>query len=170
VRHLAGGLAAVILALSSSPAIGQELRPPGAGGRPELEQRFRQRMAQVVKNRVGLTDEQMRQLGPVSRKYEDERRKLHQEERLARMTLRRNLLTPDSADQPETARLIDQLMAIQRRRLDLLAAEQRELAAFMSPVQRAKYLVLQDQLRRQLEERVRRQERRARIAEPVRRP
>ena len=40
-------------------------------------------------------------------------------------------------------------------RLDLQAEEQKEFAQFMTPVQRAKYSALQDQLRRRMQDLVR---------------
>jgi hypothetical protein len=41
---------------------------------------------------------------------------------------------------------------VQRRRLDLAAEEQRELATIMTPVQRARYLALQETVRRRTDE------------------
>jgi hypothetical protein len=58
--------------------------------------------------------------------------------------------TPDSAV-VETA--IRQLIAVQKRRVELMEAEQRELAGFMTPVQRARFMALQEQMRRRLEQR-----------------
>ena len=43
----------------------------------------------------------------------------------------------DSANQDRVARYVDQLIDVQRRRIDLLSREQRALAAFMTPTQRA---------------------------------
>jgi hypothetical protein len=41
---------------------------------------------------------------------------------------------------------------VQRRRLELATEEQRELAAIMTPVQRARYLALQETVRRRADE------------------
>ena len=66
----------------------------------------------------------------------------------------------DRAVQDSVARMIDRAIALQRQRLDLVAQEQRELSSFLTPVQRARYLDLQERLRRRVEE-LRRQQRRA---------
>jgi hypothetical protein len=120
--------------------------------RQALEQRLRQRMAAVVQQRLGLTADQMRRLGEVNRDMEAQRRLLHQQERDVRIGLRAEVMRGDSANQDRVARFVDQLIEVQRQRIDLVGREQRALAGFMTPVQRAKYLALQDQLRRRMEE------------------
>lgn len=137
-------------------ATGAEAQRPGPDSAPArrqaLEQRVRQRMAAVVKERLGLSDDQMRRLGEVNREIEGQRRLLNQQERDLRVGLRAELIRGDSASQDRVARVVDQLIDVQRRRIDLLSREQRALAAFMTPVQRAQYLAIQDQLRRRMEE------------------
>lgn len=49
------------------------------------------------------------------------------------------------------AAALDRLLQVQRSRLDIVAEEQRDLAAFMTPVQRARYAALQEQLRRRVQ-------------------
>ena len=123
-------------------------QPPGPG----LEQQFRERLAQVVKNRLNLDEAQMQQLRQVNARVERQRAQLLREERQVRMTLRSQVLAGDSADQPRVAQLLDEALRIQRRRLDLVEAEQRALSGFMTPVQRAQYFAIQDELRRRLED------------------
>ena len=57
-----------------------------------------------------------------------------------------------SPDQARISALLDQMLDAQRQRLDLVRQEQNDLARFMTPLQRAGYLALQDQLRRRIEE------------------
>lgn len=119
--------------------------------RAATQDRIRERVARLLRERVGLSDDQLRRLAPVSRSFEARRQTIFREERTTRQALRREL-SAESADQPRVAAHIDQLLALQRRRLDLAADEQRELAAFMTPVQRARYLALQEHLRRRAED------------------
>ena len=70
------------------------------------------------------------------------------QEREERLTLRRDILAGASADQDRVATALDRVLELQRRRAQLQIDEQRALAAFMTPVQRAKYAALQEQLRR----------------------
>ncbi len=137
----------------SSVAEAQRPGPDSAPGRRQvLEQRVRQRMAAVVKDRLGLSDEQMRRLAEVNRDIEGQRRLLNEQERDLRVGLRAELMPADSANQDRVARFVDQLIDVQRRRIDLLSREQRALAAFMTPVQRAQYLAIQDHVRQRMEE------------------
>jgi hypothetical protein len=53
---------------------------------------------------------------------------------------------------------MDRAIRVQRSRLDLLETEQRELSAFLTPTQRAKYMGMQEQLRRRADEMRRRAE------------
>ncbi|HEY2898010.1 MAG TPA: hypothetical protein VGJ12_12805, partial [Gemmatimonadaceae bacterium] len=46
----------------------------------------------------------------------------------------------------------DVLVDVQRQRIDLFAREQRDLARFLTPVQRAKYATLQEGLRKKVEQ------------------
>jgi hypothetical protein len=109
-------------------------------------------MATEVQQRLGLNAEQMRRLGELNRDIEPERRQLNEQERDARIALRGAMAFGDSADQDRVARSVDQLIDVQRRRIDLLSREQRALAAFMTPIQRARYLVFQDQVHRRMED------------------
>jgi hypothetical protein len=72
--------------------------------------------------------------------------------RPARQALRAEVLAGDSADQAKVSALLDRALRIQRQRLDIAQREQRDLAAFMTPVQRAMYVAIQDDLRRRLED------------------
>jgi hypothetical protein len=141
------------LGLLSGVAGAQRPGPDSAPARREmLEQRVRQRMATVVRERLRLSDDQMRRLGEVNRDMEAQRRQLNEQERNLRVGLRAELVRGDSASQDRVARIVDQLIDVQRRRIDILAREQRALSSFMTPVQRAQYLAIQDQLRRRMEE------------------
>jgi Spy/CpxP family protein refolding chaperone len=145
-----------VVALLAAATLGL---PAGVPGQPparqqapaEVRDRIRQRFARLLRERVGLSDDQLRRLAPISRGFDARRQTLFREERAVRQALRRELGAA-SPDQARIAAQIDQLFALQRRRLDLAAEEQRELATFMTPAQRARYLALQEHLRRRAEE------------------
>ena len=123
-----------------------------AEARAGLERQFRERFAEVVRRRLSLNDAQMQQLGQVNNRYERERMMLLREERQMRQALRQEVLAGDSAEQAKVAELLDRALRIQRQRLDITERGQRELAGFMTPVQRAMYVGLQDDMRRRLED------------------
>jgi hypothetical protein len=146
------------LALLASHADAQQvarrpraLAPQAALPRQQLEARLRQGLWRITKNRVGLTDDQMNRLAQSSRAFDDRRRRLALEEREQRQLMRREILAGPAADQSRVAAALDRVLRIQRERIDLQAEEQRAFTEFMTPVQRAKYAALQEQLRRRAE-------------------
>jgi hypothetical protein len=149
-------LALLALLLAAAPARAQgggRLREPrvGAPGRQQLETRLRQRLWTITKNRVGFSDEQMNRLAQTSRRFDTRRRELAIDERQQRQLLRREILSGSAADQAQVATALDRVLQIQRQRIDLQIEEQRAFAEFMTPVQRARYAALQEQLRRRAE-------------------
>jgi periplasmic protein CpxP/Spy len=147
-------LFALLLLAAAAGSAGAQ-RPDDEPGpqREQLEARFRQAFARAVRERVGLSEDQMRRLGPINERFADERRRLQMEERTARMAVQRALRTPELADSADVARNLDRLLEVQKRRVELLQSEQRELAKVMTPIQRARFMALQEQLRRQVEQR-----------------
>ena len=141
-------LAAVTPAISAQPNT-----PPGQAPRREmLEQRLRERTGDLVKRRLQLSDAQMKQLQAANQQFEQQRGTLLMREREIRRSLRSEILAGDKANQNRVAQLLDQTMQLERRRLDLVQNEQRELAKFLTPVQRAKLFGLQNELRRRAQE------------------
>jgi hypothetical protein len=126
-----------------------------AAKRQLLEQQVRQRMWRVAKQRIGFTDEQMLRLESSSQRFDQRRRELAQQEKAQRVQLRSQILADSAANQSAIATSLDKLHDLQRQRLELQSDEQKEYATFMTPLQRAKYLALQEQVRKRLQELVR---------------
>lgn len=137
---------------SPAPGRAAEQRTADSASRMRLEGEIRRGFARAVRQRVGLSDEQMRQLGPMTQRYEQQRRRLQLEERETRLSLRSELRDYQAADSAKIGRLLQNLIDIQKRRVQLLESEQRDLAAIMSPLQRARYMALQEQVRRRMEQ------------------
>lgn len=156
-RLIANALAVTLLSGALVRADAQVRTPPparreqAAPRRQQLEQQLRRRLWSVTKERVGLTDAQMSSLGQTTQKFDARRRSLNQAERAQRQVLRSQILAADKADQGRVAAALDTLQQLQRQRLDIQGEEQAELAKFMSPLQRAKYVALQEQVRRRVE-------------------
>lgn len=118
--------------------------------RANLEQQVRERMAQVTRQRLGATNEQMAKLQATNSKFDDMRRILVAQERDVRMSLRDEMLHPDSARQGQVGALLDRVIKTQRQRVDIEEQEQKELATFLTPLQRAKYFALEQQIRQRV--------------------
>ncbi len=115
--------------------------------RDAMKKRFQERFGALIKERLLLSDSQAVRLGETNRRFEEQRRTLIQQERDVRMSLRDELLA-QSANQERISALLDRAIRVQRQRVDLLEAEQRELARFLNATQRAKLLGMQEQMRR----------------------
>jgi len=145
-------LLSMVLALgatsvSAQPVRGTNANPP----RPELEQQFRQRLARLAQTRIGLTDAQMAQLEQSSARYAPQLSALTKQERETRRQLRVEL-TATQPNQQHVSDLLDASLRFQQQRINLIQAEQKDLARFMTPVQRARYISLQQQFRRRTQE------------------
>ena len=151
-------LGAQVAVAQGGPPVGQ----PPAGGtrgmrphdprRQELEKRFQQRVENMVRQRLQLTDEQAVKLREVASRAEESRRILRRDEMRARQSMREELLSGDNSNEARVVELLDQMPRLERRRLELLEQEQREISRFLTPIQRARYFALQDELRRGMQE------------------
>ena len=134
-------------------AVGAGAQPARANlqQRPALEQALRQRMATVTRQRLGLTDQQMTQLEQSNSRFGPQLMQLIASERETRRQLRLELTSP-TPNQQHVSTLIDQTLSLQKQRVSIVEAEQKDLARFMTPVQRAKYVALQAAFRRRAQE------------------
>lgn len=145
-------IAAFFATASASAQNPQKQAPPMNPRREMLEQRLRERTGEIVKRRLELTDDQMKRLQATNSQFEKQRGDLIMREREVRRELRLQVASGDNANQNRVAQLLDQAMVLERQRLDLVQNEQRELAKFLTPVQRAKLFGLQNELRRRAQE------------------
>ena len=144
-------LHAIVLAVAVvAPGAVRAQRDSLPVARPLLEQRFRDRIAGVLQRRLDLSDRQLAQLDEVERRLAPRRAELLDEERRVRRGMRDALesAATDEAVQARVATLLDRALQVQRRRLELHESEQRELATVLTPVQRARYFGLMEQMRR----------------------
>ena len=165
-----GSFAALALLLGSSAASLEAQTPvarSGGGGRSqgaqgapatpaeraELERRFRENFAAAVKNRLQLTDDQMTKLTAINQRLDAQRRQLFQQEREARVGLRTELANPaDRINQQRVGELLETVLRLQRSRLELVEREQRELSAFLTPEQRARYQGFVESMQRRIDD------------------
>ena len=149
---MAGALVLSPLSMSEAQRGDRERNRDGRQNREQLEQRFRRNLANLLRTQLGLTDEQMRQLSEVNQRFDVQRREVMRREIQTRRGLRNDVVKRDSADADRIEQLLADQFKIDRERIDLTEAEQRELSKFLTPVQRARYLGVQEQIRRQMED------------------
>ena len=134
-------------------AVQQDEVPAGQPNRNlQLQQQIRRTLWRVTTQRIGFSDEQMLRLERTSQRFDQQRRGLAVEEKAQRVAMRFEILADSGANQANIATALERLHAVQQRRLDLQAEEQREFATFMTPLQRGKFMALQEQVRRRLQE------------------
>lgn len=122
------------------------------GDRTALEQQFRERTAKLVQQRLGLNDAQLAKLEQSNSKFAPQLRQLAAQERDIRFQLRQEMMAGNSANQQHVSDLLDAAIRMQRQRLGIVEAEQKELAGFLTPVQRARYIALQAQFGKRAQE------------------
>lgn len=115
--------------------------------RAVLERQVRERATQITRQRLGLSDTQMQQLERVNTRFAPQLGSVAMEERDTRKQLRQQMMAGAQADQSRVSALIDASIRLQKQRIALIEAEQKELAGFLTPVQRARYIALQAQFR-----------------------
>ena len=125
--------------------------PANPAQRARLEQQIRTRMGKRVREALGLNDVQVAKLTELTRRYEEKHRVLQDQERDVRMSLREEVLRADTTRGAQMNALLDRYIRNERQRVDLAEQEQKELAAFLTPLQRAKYFGLQEVIRNQIQ-------------------
>ena len=130
------------------------LQQPGAQANQQaLARQVRQAFNVLVRRELDLDDAKARQLQTVERQYQQQRGQVQRDERAARLALKAAMedTTSGRVDQAKVAQYMDQLVQAQHRRADLLEAEQKDLSSFLTPLQRAKYQALREQLNRRIQ-------------------
>ena len=152
-------LAGLFPMLATAAPLGLSAQQTGRGdrmpsqNRAELDQRFKERLATFMQKQLGLSDEQTRRMSEVNQRYEARRMDLVRREHDARVAMRRQLLdsTGVAPNEERVAQLLQDLGRMEHERLDLNDAEQTDLAKFLTPSQRARYVGIQEQVRRRIE-------------------
>ena len=146
-------LTTLALTVSGAAAYAQPVTVPATKAeRPVLEQQFRERVAKLTRDRVGLNDAQMTQLQQSNARFAPQLSQVAAQERETRRQLRQEMTATGQANQQHVSDLLDQSVRLQKQRIAIVEAEQKDLARFMTPVQRARYIALQQQFRRRAQE------------------
>lgn len=145
-------LAIAPLFLSGVVAHAQAVTAAPQQNRTALEQQFRERTAKLVQQRLGLNDAQLGKLEQSNARYAPQLRQLAAQERDVRSQLRDEMMAGNAANQQHVSDLLDAALRIQRQRIGIVETEQKELATFLTPVQRARYLALQVQFGKRAQE------------------
>jgi Spy/CpxP family protein refolding chaperone len=129
---------------------------PGRGGRGRRDgenmKAARQAIEKLIRTQVQPTDDQMVKLRQIDQQYVPRRIQLDREEQQVRRDLRQAMLDSANVDQSKIGQLVDRMVTFPGRRAALMEEEQKSLAQVLSPLQRAKFNAIQEQLRRRIEQ------------------
>ncbi|MEO8909399.1 MAG: hypothetical protein ABI408_04150 [Gemmatimonadaceae bacterium] len=142
-----------ILSLFAAPIlVAQPVTTTANPNRAALEQRFREQSAKLAQQKLGLTDAQLGQLEQTNARYAPQLNQLLAQERGTRRDLRLEMSRGSQANQQHVSDLLDNTVKLQKQRIALVEAEQKDLARFLTPSQRAGYIALQAQFRKRAQE------------------
>lgn len=142
---------AVALVVVVRPVRAQEPAPDRPGAQ-ELRRRVREHLAERIQEELNLTPDQMHRLRATVGEYGQRRREMMGRQRELRMALGGQLRPGIAATPDSVARLTDELVDLRVRYAESFKAEQRELAQYLDPVQRAKITLLRDRLANRAQE------------------
>ncbi|MHB1312143.1 MAG: Spy/CpxP family protein refolding chaperone [Gemmatimonadaceae bacterium] len=162
------GLVASAVTAQNPPAAGTQppaqprvQRPAPAGqpgmnrqpaNRAMLEQQIRDRIGVALKKNLNLSDDQFTKLQATNKRFEEKRHLLVEQERDARMAMRDLMIGGDTSNQAKISQALDRMLGVQRQRAELMEQEQKELAGYLTPMQRARYLGMQEQMFRRMQQ------------------
>ena len=148
MRTLSSWLFATLLV--AAPAAAQD--PADLPQREALRQRIEQNFLARVKEDLALTDDQATKLQEVSRRTVEKRRTLEQENRRLNQALAAQLRPGVAADPRVVKRVLDSLVDLRLAGAQIYRDEHRELATFLTDVQRAQYHMLRERLLNRMED------------------
>ena len=153
-------LAVVVLAFGAgnARALAQEEPPPAGAERPARAEAFKMVDAYVVSNlkeSLGLTDEQFAKAIPIVTKLQTERREYYLE-RTRKVREMRRLLHQGGAPEAQVLELLRQVKTLDAEGPAQARKNLEALDALLTPVQQAKFRVLELEVEQRMRELVRR--------------
>lgn len=151
-RTLLTTLTLLVAGVASEGVIAQPVTAAAKPNRAALEQQLREQTARVAQQKLALTDAQLGRLEQTNARYAPQFNTLAVQERETRRQLRLEMTSGKQANQQHVSDLLDTSLRLQKQRIALVETEQKELAVFLTPVQRARYVALQSQVRKRAQE------------------
>jgi Spy/CpxP family protein refolding chaperone len=149
-----GGLIALLVTLGAEGLAAQRMGPqqqrPGDGRRARMEQMIRGRFDAMVRQQLGLTDEQSQNLTDVLDVYREQRRDFMEDEQ----STRRQLMTLGAEGEITEEQAIDALQDMLRLReneVRLFREEQEALVGVLSARQLLRFVVMREQLNQRIQ-------------------
>ncbi len=136
----------VLLLLAAAGPLAAQGGRDTVPGSSELRGRIEQRFAERVKEELALSDEQAAKLKAIATQYGGRRRELRHRERDLRAALDGQIQDGTTSDQDSVARLTRELLDLRVEYAESWREEMGKLSPFLTPVQRARLLVMRERL------------------------
>ncbi len=162
---LAAALSVSVTDASAQVGQGERARRGQHLDRAMLEQRLRQRMAEMIREELGLSPEELSEVERVLGEFDSVRREMAREERAIRRRVEA-LMLEGGEDQDEAAELLERMVALRNREASVFGEEVARLREHLSPVQILKLQAIRDRIA----QRIRQMRRRAVASRPPARP
>ncbi len=133
-----------LLAVTAAPSLAaqDDYRPR----REELRHRIEERFTEHAKERLGLTDDQVKRLGETSREFGGRRREIEARARTIREALSTQLRPGIAANRDSVTKLTDAALDLRIAYAETFRDEHRATSKFLDPVQRAQLFAMRDRL------------------------
>jgi predicted phage gp36 major capsid-like protein len=157
-----------VLGLALAPSLAAQQDSTGPGDGPERErllQQVERRFGEVVRQQLGLSDDQAGRLRATEERFRARRRDILRRQLALRFGLQGQMRPGQSADADSVRKLMDEIQANRAELFQLEQQQDREMTGYLTAVQRAQYQMLRERLLRRLAE-VRRERVRSGVARP----
>ena len=106
----------------------------------------------AVRTQVQATDDQMAKMRQIELRFRPRRAQLDREEQQVRRDLRQAMMDTTNVDQARIGQLLDKLVGFPGRRAAMIEEEDKALAEVLTPLQRARFHAIQEQIRRRIDQ------------------
>jgi Spy/CpxP family protein refolding chaperone len=136
------------LAGTTGAPLSAQRGPPGRMGQPdrtELERRVRERFGEMVKQRLGLDDEQAQRLNETVMSFQQDRMSLGREEQAVRKRVEA-LLLESGDNQAEARELLQRMQELRLQEAKLWQTEQDKLLEVLTPEQVLRFQAMREEM------------------------
>ena len=140
-----------VVLLAATPVLGAQT-PPDTAGAEGLRQEIERRFAERVKTELGLTDEQAAKLKATHERFSDRRRALMRQQFERRLALQGQMRPGVAANADSVRKLMDGVQAGRAELFKLEQEEDREMAGYLTPLQRAQFQMMRERFLQRVQE------------------
>lgn len=140
-----------VVLFAAAPVLGAQA-PADTAGAERLRQEIERRFAERVKIELGLSDEQAAKLKATHERFGERRRPLMRQQFERRLALQGQMRPGVAANADSVRRLMDGVQGGRAELFKLDQEEDREMAGYLTPVQRARFQLMRERFLQRVQE------------------